>query len=306
MAFHAGAPRAADAVYVVFGHFGKFKIHDVGKPLDIEPPRGDVGRNEHADRVVFKARKRFGARRLALVAVNGRCRDAIFFKLLGKTVGGVLHAGEDEHLIPGVVDDEVSQKLALTLFGNGKCLLMNEGALLVARDFHCEGIGEEGVCKRLDLIAEGGGKQKRLALNGQKLQNLADVVDKAHVKHAVGFIKHKKPDVFKRHVFLPEVVEKSPRRGDQKIDALDKRRRLRLNVHTPENECRLQIRTGRIGTDVFVNLSGKLAGRGKHQGSYGLRCPFFRAREHLRQNRQRKGGSLAGAGLSGREHVAAL
>ena len=42
----------------------------------------------------------------------------------------------------------------------------------------------------LDRVVEGGREKNGLALLGEELKNFADVVQEAHVEHAVGFIQN--------------------------------------------------------------------------------------------------------------------
>ena len=47
----------------------------------------------------------------------------------------------------------------------------------------------------------------------------ADVLDEAHVEHAVGFVEHEELDVAELDVALAHQVEQAARRGDQDVDA---------------------------------------------------------------------------------------
>ena len=76
-AFAAGAAGAADPVDVVLGDFRQLVVHDVRQLVDVEPARGDVGRDEHAHRPCLEVRERARARALALVAVDRGRREAV-------------------------------------------------------------------------------------------------------------------------------------------------------------------------------------------------------------------------------------
>jgi hypothetical protein len=77
--------------------------------IDVDAAGGDVGRHQHAHAAVLETRQRAGPGRLALVAVDRGGGDAVLVELLGQLVGAVLGAGEDEHLLPVVVLDQVRQ-----------------------------------------------------------------------------------------------------------------------------------------------------------------------------------------------------
>ena len=159
-----GAARTADTVHIVFGDVGEFVVDDVGEPLDVEASCRNVGCDQNAHGVILKARKCFGARRLAFVTMNGGSDDAVFFKLLRQAVGGVLHAREDEHLFPLIVNDEIPKQFTLALFRNRIGFLLDDGRFLVAGNFDVDRILQERVGELADFVAEGGGKKKRLTL----------------------------------------------------------------------------------------------------------------------------------------------
>ena len=43
----AGARGAADAVDILLGHVGQVEVDDVADARDVDPARGDVGRDQH-------------------------------------------------------------------------------------------------------------------------------------------------------------------------------------------------------------------------------------------------------------------
>src|SRR5258707_6177391 len=59
-----------------------------------------------------------------------------------------------------------------------------------------------------DVVRIGGREQKILALLRQQFDYFADVVDEAHVEHAVGFIEHQDLNLGKIHAtFLRQIQE---------------------------------------------------------------------------------------------------
>ena len=68
------------------------------------------------------------------------------YELLGQAVCHVLHAHEDEHLLPVAGDDEVAQQLALALARHRMHHVRHQGGRLVAaRDFHRGRIAQQAV-----------------------------------------------------------------------------------------------------------------------------------------------------------------
>ncbi|MBS1134592.1 MAG: hypothetical protein H6R02_1733, partial [Burkholderiaceae bacterium] len=77
----AGAAGSANAVHVVLGDVRQLVVHDLRQLADVEPARGDVGRDQHLHLVVLEIRERLGARVLRLVAVDRRALDAVLREL---------------------------------------------------------------------------------------------------------------------------------------------------------------------------------------------------------------------------------
>ena len=110
LAGRTGAAGAADAVHVVLGDVGQLEVHHVRQVVDVQAAGGDVGGHQHLQAAVLELGQRPGARALALVAVDGQRADAVLVELLGEPVGAVLGAGEDQHLVPVVVLDQLGQQ----------------------------------------------------------------------------------------------------------------------------------------------------------------------------------------------------
>ena len=58
------------------------------------------------------------------------------------------------------------------------------------RNFYLFGIMENTFCKRFNIACHGCGKKQRLAFCGNNFEEFADIVNKSHIKHAVGFVEH--------------------------------------------------------------------------------------------------------------------
>ena len=70
-------------------------------------------------------------------------------------------------------------------------------------------------------------EHQRLALRRQLGDDLADVVDEAHVEHAVGFVEHQTFDLVEAQRIALDEIEQAARRGDQNVDAVEQRADLR-------------------------------------------------------------------------------
>ena len=71
-----------------------------------------------------------------------------------------------------------------------------------------------------DVLRHGGREHQRLPLRRKLGDDLPDVVDEAHVEHAVGFVEHEHLDAGEPQRVALDQVEQAARRGDQHVDAV--------------------------------------------------------------------------------------
>src|SRR3546814_5737392 len=77
-----------------------------------------------------------------------------------------------------------------------------------------------GVCSsEHDVLRHGGREQESLALPGKDAQHALNVIDEAHVEHAVGLVQDEDLQTVERDVALLHEVEKPAGGRDQDIDA---------------------------------------------------------------------------------------
>jgi hypothetical protein len=169
--------------------------------VDVDAAGGDVGRHQHLQRALLEVAERLGARALALVAVDRHGGDALVVQELREPVGAVLHAAEHQHLVPVLALDEVRQQVLLAVAVDRMDLLRDRlGRRVAARDFDQLRVVQQPVGEALDLVAEGGAEQQALLVLRHDGQHLLDVVDEAHVEHAVGLVEHEDLDAADVHV----------------------------------------------------------------------------------------------------------
>ena len=135
--------------------------------------------------------------------------------------------------------------------------------------------------------------------------DFADVLDEAHVEHAVGFVEHEKLDVAKAERIALHEIEQPARRGDQDVDAVEQRTDLRTHRHAADGERRPQTQMAPIGAEAVEDLAGQFARRAEHQDAAALAHRRQRLGGKLMQDRQREGRGLAGSGLGNADDVAA-
>jgi hypothetical protein len=101
-----------------------------------------------------------------------------------------------------------------------------------------------------------------LPLRGKQRQDPADVVDEAHVEHAVGLVQDQDLDLAQVHGLLLDVVEQAPGGGDEDVDAAAQRVDLRLDADAAEHDGAPDGRQVlAVGADAFLHLRAELPRR---------------------------------------------
>ena len=109
VAFGAGTAGAADPMNIILRRRGQLKVDHMRQVFNVESARGHVGRHQHADHSFLEFRQRLGALRLGLIAVNGRCSNAVAFQLLRQAAGTMLGANKNQYLFQVLRFDQVCQ-----------------------------------------------------------------------------------------------------------------------------------------------------------------------------------------------------
>ncbi len=297
-------------MHVVFRHVGQVEVHDVRQLDDVQAARGDVGRHQHLQAAGLELGQRARASVLALVAVDRQRRDAVLRQLLGQPVRAVLGARKHQHLEPVVLAHQVRQQLALArLVDRQHALADRVGRRVAARDFDQRRLVQQAVGQCLDLVGERRREQQVLALRRQQLQHATNVVDEAHVEHAIGLVEHQYLHARQVDRALAGVVEQAARGRDQDVHPATQAVDLRVDVDAAEHDGRRDLQVLRVGDDAFLDLRRELARRREDQHADRARASCGRlARRRRRQalqDRQHEAGGLSGAGLRAGEQVTA-
>ena len=122
-----------------------------------------------------------------------------------------------------------------------------------------------------DVLRHGGREQQRLPLRRQLGDDFADVVDEAHVEHAVGLVEHEGVDAIEPQRMALHEVEQAAGRGDEHVDAVLRARGPGAPIGTPPMasvDSMPQVPS--VGAEAVEDLAGELAGRAQHQHAAGL------------------------------------
>lgn len=163
--------------------------------VDVEAPRGDVGRDEHTDVSLPKALQRALALPLRFVPVNGARRDARSFELHSEPLGAVFRTREDE-CTPNrpVLEHMLQQRAFALLLHEIHELLDGVGDRGRRCDAHADRVRQDVASENLDVGGQRCGKHERLPPPRDHRNDLAHVVDETHVEHAIRFIEHESFD----------------------------------------------------------------------------------------------------------------
>src|SRR5690606_22102881 len=142
-----------------------------------------------------------------------------------------------------------------------------------------------------NVLGEGGREQQVLATRRQQTENLADVADKAHVEHAIGFVEDEDFQVLELDRVLLVQVKQTARRGNKNVDALAQLHHLRIDFYTTKDNGGVQRQVLAVGEHAVMNLCGQFTRWRQHQRTAMIRAHFLAAVQAL-QHRQGKAGGL--------------
>ena len=179
--------------------------------------------------------------------------------------------------------------------------LLDLPARVLRLDLHCHRLAHELRREFRDAFRVGGGEQQRLARLRALARHRDDVVEEAHVQHAVGFVQHQRVERVELQAFARQVVHHAARRAHHDVRAVLQRRELAAQRHAAAQRHDLDVVLGtRQPADLGRHLVGQLARRAQHQ-----RLHREAARVQVGQQRQRESRRLAAAGLGLRDDVLA-
>ena len=151
------------------------------------------------------------------------------------------------------------------------------------------------------MVAE---KNRVCRLAGNFRDDFADIVDEAHVEHAVGFVENEDFDVAETQRVALHEIEQAAGRGDQHFDAVHERAHLTSHRNAADGERHADIHVTAIGLEAVDDLSGQFARRAQHQHAAGFLLGAFPVAGDLVKDRQRESRGLAGAGLGDADDIA--
>ena len=135
--------------------------------------------------------------------------------------------------------------------------------------------------------------------------DFADVVDKTHVEHAVGFVEHETLDAVEPKRIALDEIEKPAGRGDENIDAVHKAADLRAHRDAADHQRGSKPQMPAVSAEAVENLARQFARRAQHQHAAGFVLERARIAGEAMQDRQRESRGFAGSGLRDADDIAA-
>ena len=149
-----------------------------------------------------------------------------------------------------------------------------------------------------------GREQQGLAAGRGGGGDFLDVVDEAHVQHAVGFVQHQHFQAREIDAAAIQVVDQAARRGDQDVHRLRQQLVLQRVGHAAEDADGFDAHVLAVLACGVVDLVRQFARRGQYQYARAFAFALRRLGQAL-QRRQDEGGGFAGAGLRRSHQVVA-
>ena len=224
--------------------------------------------------------------------------------------GRDLRPGEDEHLVPVALDDQVGEQLLLAVAVDRVDELADAlGGGAVARDLDRDRVAQDRARKALDLVRERGREQQRLLARRQEVEDPLDVGHEAHVEHPVRLVEDEDLDLAEVGGSLADEVEQAPGRGDEDLDPRAQLLDLGVQRDAAVHDRRSQRDVPAVGLHALGDLDGELARRRQDQAAdrmAGRRERGVRLGPEPVEDGEGEGRRLAGTGLCSGEDVLAL
>ena len=154
-----------------------------------------------------------------------------------------------------------------------------------------------------DAGLERGAEEQALPSCREERKDAPDVMDEAHVQHAVGFVEHEDLDTAEVHGALPHMIEQPARCGHHDVDAVAQGAHLPIHADAAVDGGRTAGLVGAIRADALLDLERQLPG-GHHDQRADHAGPGGTAGVQSLQHGQDEGGGLAGARLGTSEQIA--
>ena len=211
-------------------------IHDVADIGYVNPAGCDIRRDENSDLPSLKPIESTEALGQTSVPMDDRNAVTGLFKCLAESIDPALCPSKYEDSAPFRCQQR-HQQLCLLLRGRMMRRLGHAFSRRgVRRHHHVNGAVQTRLDQACDIRRERGGKEQRLSLQRQCVENLIDLWSESHVEHTVGFIEYQDLDREQIDRPIPHMVQQTPRSGNDDIRPLAQSSDLRLHIASSDDD----------------------------------------------------------------------
>ena len=269
LAAATGAAGTADAVHIVFGFHRQAVVDHVGDGGHVQAAGGDVGSHKDLHAAVAKSHQAAIAQTLAQGAMQRHGAETLLHQVIGQAITLNLRAGKHHSLVDGGVAQPVVEQLALVRHVVSPQQRLRDGGVLVLRriDLDALRLAHDTGRQLHDARRKGGAEHHGLTALQCELVDFGQVVGKAEVEHAVGFVHHQELDLVEFDLHAALQVQQTSRGGHHQISVLQLGN-LQLVRNTADHVGHAQAAamTHQVN-GVSANLLGQFAGGAQDQGA---------------------------------------
>ena len=216
----AGAARAANAVGVVLVFLGHVVVDDGIHIGNVNTARCHIGGDQHIDLPGLEPRHDAVALSLGQVAVQAVHVEVQPGKLVGQHPRVVLGVAEDHDPLVALVNDDLRGVGQLVTARGQQLVLGNfRAGILDGLDADLGGVVLVEPADVQHLAADGRREHRQALAVLHQVDDVLDVLVKAHVQHLVGLVQHDGFDVGDINGVVAVVVHQAARRGNDDLAA---------------------------------------------------------------------------------------
>jgi len=190
-------------MHISLRHIGQIEIKNMAHTIHVNTACGDISSYQNSNRTALEIRKSFLSAGLALITMNSSTLHARFLQMLRDAIGTMLCTRKDQSSGNGRILHEGAQQNGFQLLIDLIQHLFNPfDRRTFGNNLDAHRRTQNRTSQLSDVWWHGRREKEVLAVGGQQGHHLADIMNKPHIKHAIGFIKHKNFKLLKRQTML--------------------------------------------------------------------------------------------------------
>ena len=194
----------------------------MGNGRHIETTRSDVGGHQYLDMAFAQRHQAAVAYALVQRAMQCHGTETVLLQIVGQGITFDLGTGKNNRLVDRGVAQPVVQKFALMLSVVGPKQHLFDILVFVLRvvDLHPLGLPHHAGGQLLDAGRQRGAEHHGLLAFDGELVDFGQIIGKAQIQHAVGFVNHQKLHLVELDLHRALQVQQTPGRGHHQIGVL--------------------------------------------------------------------------------------